>query len=77
MSYLRIIIMLVAVSGSWGVPVTWTEMTTTTNPPDARWNAGMAVISGTGYLFGGEGTPASGLLGIQTFLHIIETTFKL
>lgn len=61
-----LLVVLWCVSSSWGTPVTWTQLTTTTSPPPAHWNSGLAFINGTtGYLFGGEGIPASGLLGMQ------------
>ena len=63
------------VSGALSVPVTWTQLTAVSTVPPARWSAGMAVVGGTGYLFGGEGTPASGILGEPTYsglyVHVV------
>ncbi len=53
-----------------GTPVTWTALTTTSSPPPARWNAGLAIVGGAGYLFGGEGTPTSGILGEEKSLYL-------
>ena len=52
------------VSGALSVPVTWTQLTANFPFPPARWSAGMAMVGGTGYLFGGEGN--NGVLGEPT-----------
>ncbi len=70
MSSKLLLVLLWCVCVSMGTPVTWTALTTASSPPPARWNAGLAIVGGAGYLFGGEGTPTSGILGKEKSLNL-------